>query len=90
MTGAMGRVEVTFSVGASGTTSLQATTGPELLRPAAEQAVASWVFRRTRADRAYLIATFDYTGDKGAAVVRPHAAAPATPSAPASPAPARP
>jgi TonB family protein len=89
MTGAMGRVEVSFSVGASGATSVQTTSGPELLRPAAEQAVVSWVFRRTRADRAYLIAIFDYTGDKGAAVVRPHAA-PATPPVPASPAPASP
>lgn len=74
MTAATGRVEVTFSVGASGATAIQTTVGPELLRPAAEQAVASWVFRRTRADRAYLIAVFDYTGDKGSAVVRPHAA----------------
>jgi outer membrane biosynthesis protein TonB len=93
MTGAKGQVEVTFSVGASGTTSLQGATGPELLRPAAEQAVASWVFRRTRADRAYLIALFDYTGDKGTAVVRPHASpAPGGTAAPAlpSPAPARP
>ena len=74
MTAATGKVEVTFSVGASGATAIQATAGPELLRPAAEQAVASWIFRRTRADRAYLIAVFDYTGDKGSAVVRPHAA----------------
>ncbi len=74
MTAATGKVEVTFSVGASGATAIQTTAGPELLRPAAEQAVASWIFRRTRADRAYLIAVFDYTGDKGSAVVRPHAA----------------
>ena len=74
MTAATGTVEVTFSVGASGATAIQTTAGPELLRPAAEQAVASWVFRRTRADRAYLIAVFDYTGDKGSAVVRPHTA----------------
>jgi TonB family protein len=88
MTGATGKVEVTFSVGASGATTIQGTSGPELLRPAAEQAVASWVFRRTRADRAYLIAIFDYSGDKGSAVVRPHPSpAPGSATAPA-PAPA--
>ena len=39
MTAATGKVEVTFSVGASGATAIQTTEGPELLRPAAEQAV---------------------------------------------------
>ena len=53
----------------------RARPGPTLLRPAAEQAVASWVFRRARADRAYLVAVFTYTGDKGSAVVRPQAGA---------------
>jgi hypothetical protein len=85
MTGATGKVEVTFSVAASGATTIQGTSGPELLKPAAEQAVASWVFRRTRADRAYLIATFDYSADKGSAVVRPHPAP--APAGAAEPAP---
>jgi TonB family protein len=88
MAGTTGTVEVSFSVGAAGTTTIQGTTGPDLLKPAAEQAVASWVFRRTRADRAYLVAVFTYTGDKGSAVVRPQAAPPpGATAAPAAPAP---
>ncbi len=99
MTGLSGSVDVSFSVSAAGTTSLQGATGPDLLRPAAEDAVASWVFRRARADRAYLVAVFTYAGDKGTAVVRPQAApaapvatppAPAVPSAPESSEPLRP
>jgi hypothetical protein len=81
MTGLSGSVDVSFSVSAAGTTSLQAAIGPDLLKPAAEEAVASWVFRRARADRAYLVAVFTYAGDKGTAVVRPQAA-PAEPAAP--------
>jgi hypothetical protein len=82
MAAATGTVEVAFSVGTAGTTTVQGATGPDLLRPAAEQAVASWVFRRTRADRAYLVAVFTYGGDKSSAVVRPQAAPP-TGTAPA-------
>jgi TonB family protein len=82
MAGATGTVEVAFSVSAGGTTTLQGATGPDLLRPAAEQAVASWVFRRARADRAYLVAVFTYPGDKSSAVVRPQAVPPATPAPP--------
>ena len=89
MTGTSGTVEVSFSVSAGGTASIQRTTGQDLLKPAAEQAVASWVFRRVRADRAYLIAIFTYAGDKGTAVVRPQAAPmePSGASAPAAPPP---
>jgi TonB family protein len=76
LAGTTGSVEVTFSVSAGGTTSLQNAAGPDLLRNAAEQTVASWVFRRTRADRAYLLAVFTYGPDKGSAVVRPQAAPP--------------
>jgi len=72
-----GTVEVAFSVGTAGTTTVQSSTGPDLLKPAAEQAVASWVFRRTRADRAYLLAVFTYMEDKSTAIVRPQAPAPA-------------
>ena len=79
MTGTNGTVEVSFSVSAGGVTAVQAATGPDLLRLAAEQAVASWVFRRTRADRAYLVAQFTFADDKGRAVVRPQAAPPAQP-----------
>jgi outer membrane biosynthesis protein TonB len=76
MSGVTGTVEVAFSVSAGGVTSLQTTSGPEVLRPAAEQAVATWTFRRARADRAYLVAVFNYTGDKGSAIVRPQAEPP--------------
>jgi len=82
-----GTVEVTFSVGTAGTTTVQSTTGPDLLKTAAEHAVASWVFRRTRADRAYLLAVFTYTGDKSSAVVRPQAAPPTGAAAPTGSAP---
>jgi len=84
MTGTTGTVEVAFSVSAAGTTTVQGATGPDALKPAAEQAVASWVFRRARADRAYLVAVFTYTGDKSSAVVRPQAAPPAGTAAPAA------
>jgi TonB family protein len=88
MSGATGTVEVAFSVSAAGTTQVQSVSGPDLLKKAAEQAVASWVFRRTRADRAYLAATFSFAADKTAAVVRPQAPAAAgtAPAALASPA----
>jgi hypothetical protein len=78
LNGSAGAVEVSFSVGAGGNTALQTAAGPDVLRFAAEQTVTSWVFRRTRADRAYLVAVFTYDGDKATAVVRPQAAAAAT------------
>ncbi len=74
MVGATGTVEVAFSVSAAGTTLIQNVNGPDLLKKAAEQAVASWVFRRTRADRAYLFTLFTYGVDKASATVRPQAA----------------
>jgi hypothetical protein len=74
LSGTTGAVEVSFSVSAGGTTALQTATGPDLLRYSAEQTVASWQFRRTRADRAYLVAVFTYAGDKATAVVRPQVA----------------
>jgi TonB family protein len=77
MAGTTGTVEVAFSVGTAGTTTVQSSTGPDLLKTAAEQAVASWVFRRTRADRAYLVAVFNYGEDKSTATVRPQEAGPA-------------
>jgi hypothetical protein len=82
-----GSVEVSFSVSAGGITALQAATGPELLRYAAEQTVASWVFRRTRADRAYLVAVFTYGSDKASVVVRPQATPQAAPPAATAAAP---
>jgi TonB family protein len=71
MAGVGGVVEVDFSVSAGGTTTVQRTDGPELLQVAATQAVESWIFRRTRADRAYLTAVFTYEDDLASAVVRP-------------------
>ncbi len=79
MTGTQGEVEVDFSVGASGITAIQAVKGPDLLRPAAEQTVSSWVFRRTKVERLYLVALFQYEGDKVTASVKPQPPATATP-----------
>jgi hypothetical protein len=71
MTGTQGSVEVDFSVGASGTTNVQSVKGPDLLRPAAEQTVLSWIFRRTKVERLFLVALFKYEGDKVSAQVKP-------------------
>ena len=71
MASVQGVVEVEFSVGSGGLTAVQRVNGPELLQPAATQAVESWIFRRTRADRAYLLAVFTYEDDLSSAVVRP-------------------
>jgi hypothetical protein len=89
MSGTTGTVEVAFSVSAAGATTVQTVVGPEPLRLAAQAAVASWVFRRARADRAYLIAVFNYGEDKTTAEVRPQAAPAATP-APTTSAPVAP
>lgn len=86
MNGVTGTVEVLFSVSAGGVTALQTATGPDLLRYSAEQTVASWVFTRSRAERAYLTATFTYGADKGAAIVKPQALAAPTPRPPDAPA----
>jgi TonB family protein len=85
MAGSTGTVEVAFSVGAAGITTVQRVTGPDLLTKAAEEAVASWVFRRTRANRAYLTAVFQYGDHDATARVRP-AAAPTPPPSSAVPA----
>ncbi len=79
MAGTQGAVEVDFSVGASGTTAVQSVKGPDLLRPAAEQTVASWIFRRTKVERLYLVAVFNYEGDRVTASVKPQPPATATP-----------
>jgi TonB family protein len=88
LAGATGIVEVAFSVSAAGTTTVQKVSGPELLKKAAEQAVASWVFHRTRADRAYLVAAFDFAEDRASASVRPQPAPQGPPPAAAVPGPA--
>jgi TonB family protein len=80
MSGTTGSVEVSFSVSAGGTTALQTATGPDVLRYSAEQTVATWLFRRSRAERAYLVAVFSFGGDKATAVVRPQVAPAAAPA----------
>lgn len=69
MAGAIGTVQVRFSVNAAGGTTVLGADGPEILRPAAEEAVASWSFRRASADRLHLVAAFDYQLDKASAIV---------------------
>lgn len=66
-----GSVEVRFRVDAGGGTLVTEVAGPDILKAEAEQAVASWNFRRTRADRLALVAVFTYKGDGASAVVRP-------------------
>ena len=64
-----GKVQVRFAVDASGATSNVEAEGPDPLREAARQAVASWIFRRTKADRLRLAAEFDYAGEAATASV---------------------
>jgi hypothetical protein len=60
MASTTGTVDVRFAVDASGASSVQDVTGPDLLKEAAKQAVMSWVFRRTSAERLHLTASFVY------------------------------
>jgi outer membrane biosynthesis protein TonB len=71
MTDTTGSVEVAFSVDAAGITSVKGSTGPDALKKAAELAVGSWNFRRTRADRIFLLAEFKYAAETATAAVRP-------------------
>jgi TonB family protein len=66
-----GTVEAHFAVDASGGTSNVEAMGPDLLRVATIQTIQSWGFRRTKADRLYLIASFTYAGDQASSVVKP-------------------
>jgi TonB family protein len=70
MAGANGAVQVTFSVDAAGIASVQKVDGPDLLKEAARQGVASWSFRRTSAERIFLSATYTFEGDQARAEVR--------------------
>jgi hypothetical protein len=67
--GVTGSVEVHFAVSPGGTTSIQSLEGPDLLKPAAQDAVNSWSFRRTSAQRLHLVAVFDYHADSATANV---------------------
>jgi len=70
MAGVSGTVLVRFAIDASGSVQVQGADGPDLLRPAAEQAVVSWVFRRTATDRLRAVAEITYRDDHAAATVR--------------------
>ncbi|MBX7186541.1 MAG: energy transducer TonB [Vicinamibacteria bacterium] len=59
-----GDVVVRFSVDLAGKVTVHTVEGPDLLKTAAEQAVASWLFRRTAIDRVPLIATFKFGPDR--------------------------
>ena len=48
---------------------MQEVSGPDLLKEAARQAVASWVFRRTTAERLHLVASFVYGAATATATV---------------------
>lgn len=70
MAGVTGTVSVRFAIDASGAVSVQGADGPDLLRPAAEQAVVSWVFRRTTTDRLHAVADITYREDGAVAAIR--------------------
>jgi TonB family protein len=69
MSGTSGEVVVRFAVDAAGITAGLQVEGPETLKEAARQTVASWTFRRERADRIYLRAVLTYQGDTARARV---------------------
>lgn len=60
----MGEVVVRFTVDLAGKVTVHSVEGPEMLKDAAEQAVQTWLFRRTAIDRLNLIATFKYGADR--------------------------
>jgi TonB family protein len=70
MAGADGEVLVNFSVDAAGIASVQKVDGRDLLKEAARQAVTSWSFRRTTAERIFLSAVFTFQGDQARADVK--------------------
>jgi TonB family protein len=69
MAGTSGTVDVRFSVDAAGEATVKDSTGPEVLQGAAEDAVRTWAFRRTTAERIHLIAAFNYGTDSASASV---------------------
>jgi len=88
MAAAAGSVEVRFAVNAAGQTALLSVEGPPLLKAAAQGAVATWMFRRTTAERLYMTAVFTYAGDAATATVTPTPeATPPAPPPPEEPAP---
>ena len=71
MQGVSGTVDVKFAVDASGSATVRDVTGPDPLKEAARQTVASWTFRRTSPERLFLAATVTYKGDAASAAVKP-------------------
>ncbi|HEX6737486.1 MAG TPA: TonB family protein [Vicinamibacteria bacterium] len=69
MQGASGQVVVRFAVDTAGITGSLQVDGPDILKEAARQTVASWTFRRERAERIYLRAVITYEGDTARAKV---------------------
>jgi TonB family protein len=63
LSGVAGTVEVDFAVDAAGGTSVQEVRGPDALKEAARQTVASWAFRRTTPERLFLKAVLTYERD---------------------------
>jgi TonB family protein len=70
MNSVSGNVSVRFVVEASGASSVRDVEGPEMLKEAARQTVASWMFRRTTPERLPLVAVFSYIGDGATASVK--------------------
>jgi TonB family protein len=64
-----GDVVVRFSVDLAGKVTVHSAEGPDMLKASAEQAVATWMFRRTAIDRLHLIATFKFGADRSVARV---------------------
>ena len=64
-----GEVVVRFSVDLAGKTTVHSAEGPDILKGTAEQAVQTWLFRRTAIDRLNLIATFKFASDRTVAKV---------------------
>jgi TonB family protein len=71
-----GSATVRFAVNAAGITAIEEVQGAELLKPAAQDTVASWTFRRTSAQRLHLVASFEYGDDTASATVRVEEAPP--------------
>jgi outer membrane biosynthesis protein TonB len=70
MQGVSGTVDVHFAVDAAGSATVREVAGPDTLKEAARQTVASWSFRRSTPERLFLAATFTYKGDIASAAVR--------------------
>jgi len=61
----------TLLVDAAGSPTVREVAGPDPLKEAARQTVASWSFRRSTPERMFLAATFTYKGDTASVEVRP-------------------